>query len=156
MTPTTILLLALAAIPFAVQAEKGADVRVYVFTSPSASGEQTDEEKGRLEAVEDLRGALKKKKGLVIVDDRSQAEVLVEVLDREQREGPAGGFGGKSVTAMGDTIIRVHVTSGEQQADLKGIGQGTWGRAAKDAAERITKWIARQKSDLSFHILQIQ
>jgi hypothetical protein len=146
MTSTAILLLALSTIPFAVPDEKHADARVYVFTSPSASGQHTDEEKGRLEAVEDLRGALKKKKGLVIVDDRSQADVLVDVLDREQREAPAGGFGGKTVTAMGDTIIRVHVTSGEQQADLKGIGQGTWGRAAKDAAERIAKWIARQKS----------
>jgi hypothetical protein len=148
MTLITMLLLALSAIQpaAAVQKEKGPNVRVYVFTSQSASGEHTDEEKGRLEAVDEMRGALKKKKGLAIVDDRSQADVLVEVLGREQRDAPSGGFGGKTITAMGDTIIRVHVSRGEEQADLKGIGQGTFGRAAKDAAERITKWIARRET----------
>jgi hypothetical protein len=143
MTLITMLLLALATNHPAVPAQKRPNVRLYVYTSPSASGQHTEEEKGRLEAVDELSGALKKKKGLAIVDDRSQADVLVEVVGREQREAPSGGFGGKTITAMGDTIIRVHVTSGEEAADLKGIGMGTWGRAAKDAAERITKWIAR-------------
>jgi hypothetical protein len=142
MTVTTMLLMVAALYP-AMWADRRENVRVYVYTSPSASGQHTDEEKGRLEAVDELRGALKKKKGLAIVDDRSQADVLVEVLEREQREAPLGGFGGKKITPMGDTIIRVHVTSGKQQTDLKGIGQGTWGRAAKDAADRILKWIAR-------------
>ncbi|HVD92648.1 MAG TPA: hypothetical protein VNC21_10215 [Vicinamibacterales bacterium] len=146
MSVTTIVLIALAALHPTVWPDGRESVRVYVYTSPSASGEHTDEEKGRLDAVEELRGALKKKKGLAIVNDRSQADVIVEVVEREQREAPVGGFGGKTVTAMGDTIIRVHVTAGEEQADLKGIGQGTWGRAAKDAAERITKWIARREA----------
>jgi hypothetical protein len=152
MTVTTMLLMVAALYP-AMWADQRENVRVYVYTSPSASGQHTDEEKGRLEAVDELRGALKKKKGLAIVDDRSQADVLVEVLEREQREAPLGGFGGKQITPMGDTIIRVHVTSGEQQTDLKGIGQGTWGRAAKDAADRILKWIARleQKHKDSMH-----
>jgi hypothetical protein len=152
MTVTTMLLVVAALYP-AMWADQRENVRVYVYTSPSASGQHTDEEKGRLEAVDELRGALKKKKGLAIVDDRSQADVLVEVLEREQREAPLGGFGGKKITPMGDTIIRVHVTSGKQQTDLKGIGQGTWGRAAKDAADRILKWIARleQKRKDSMH-----
>lgn len=142
MTLTTMLLIAAALHPAAGH-DARENVRVYVYTAPSASGQQSDEEKGRLEAVDELRAALKKKKGLAIVQDRSQADVVVEVLEREQREAPLGGFGGKTITPMGDTIIRVHVTSGEQQADLKGIGQGTWGRAAKDAADRILKWTAR-------------
>ena len=54
-------------------------------------------------------------------------------------------FGGKAVTRMGDTIIRLHVKSGDQESDLKGMGQGTWGRAAKDAADRVVKWIARRE-----------
>jgi hypothetical protein len=143
MTLTTMLLLTLAATSPAMAPEKGPDVRVYVYTSQSASGQHTDEEKERLKAVDDMRDALRKKKGLAIVDDRSQADVLVEVVGREQREPPLGGFGGKTITPMGDTIIRVHTVWGEEQADLKGIGQGTWGRAAKDAADRILKWIAR-------------
>lgn len=146
MSLTTIALIALAALHPVPSMDGRESVRLYVYTASSASGEHSDEEKGRLEAVEELRGALKKKKGLSIVNDRSQADVIVEVLEREQREAPAGGFGGKTVTALGDTIIRVHLRAGDQEADLKGIGQGTWGRAAKDAAERITKWIARRET----------
>jgi hypothetical protein len=145
MSVTTLLLIAMSALPPMTSADVRESVRLYVYTAPSASGQPTDEEKGRLEAVEELRGALKKKKGLSIVNDRSQADVIVEVLEREQREAPLGGFGGKTITGMGDTIIRVHLIAGDDQADLKGIGQGTWGRAAKDAAERITKWIARRE-----------
>lgn len=157
MTMTAMFLIAVTSATLSAAPSPGQreHVRVYVYTTPSASGQHTDEEKGRLEAVDELRSALKKKKGLAIVEDRSQADVLVEVVEREQREAPLGGFGGKTITPMGDTIIRVHVVSGADQADLKGIGQGTWGRAAKDAADRITKWIARKETKVP-HSLGIE
>jgi len=120
-------------------------VRAFVFTETSASGQPTPEEQGRVDAVRDMREALGKKKGISLVTDRANANLLVEVVGREQREEPQGGFGGKSVTRMGDTIIRLHLKSGDAEADLKGMGQGTWGRAAKDAADRILKWIARRE-----------
>jgi hypothetical protein len=120
-------------------------VRVYVFTEVAAAGVRTPDETERLEAVEDMRGALKRKKGITVVDDRAQANVHMEVTGRERREEPAGSFGGKSVTRMGDTIIRLRVKSGSDEAELKGMGLGTWGRAANDAAERFLKWIARRE-----------
>jgi hypothetical protein len=120
-------------------------VRAFVFTATSASGQPTPEEQGRLDAVRHMREALEKKKGISLVTDRASANLLVEVVGREQREEPQGGFGGKSVTRMGDTIIRLHLKSGDAESDLKGMGQGTWGRAAKDAADRILKWIARRE-----------
>jgi len=92
-----------------------------------------------------MREALAQKKGITVVDTREQSNVLMEVLGREQREEPTGSFGGKSITRMGDTIIRVRVKSGEDESDLKGMGQGTWSRAAKDAADRFMKWIARRE-----------
>jgi hypothetical protein len=79
------------------------------------------------------------------VDNRADATLLVEVVDREQGDEPSGPFGGKSITRLGDTIIRLHIRSGQDETDIKGMGQGTWGRAAKDAAERILKWIARRE-----------
>jgi len=120
-------------------------VRAFVFTATGASGEHTPEEQGRLDAVRDVRDALAKKKGITLVNSRADANLLIEVLSREQREEPGGGFGGKSITRMGDTIIRLHLKSGDEESDLKGMGQGTWGRAAKDAADRIVKWIARRE-----------
>jgi hypothetical protein len=134
---------------------QGADrlttVRAFVFTATSASGQPTPEEQGRLDAVRDMREALEKKKGISLVTDRASANLLVEVVGREQREEPQGGFGGKSVTRMGATIIRLHLKSGDAESDLKGMGQGTWGRAAKDAADRILKWIARREPARAKH-----
>ena len=135
---------------FAASGLQGADkvtsVRAFVYTATGASGEHTPEEQGRLDAVRDMRDALGKKKGITLVDSRADANLLIEVLSREQREEPGGGpFGGKTVTRMGDTIIRLHLRSGDEESDLKGIGQGTWGRAAKDAADRVVKWIARRE-----------
>jgi hypothetical protein len=125
--------------------DKLTSVRAYVFTETSASGEHSEEEQGRLEAVKDMREALAKRKGISLVDNRADATLLVEVVGRELRDEGGGGFGGKQITATGDTIIRLHLTSGKDETDLKGMGQGTWGRAAKDAAERILKWVARRE-----------
>jgi hypothetical protein len=120
-------------------------VRVYVFTMTAPTGERSDDEKERLAAVTDMREALGHKKGLTVVDNLEQSNVQMEVLGREQREEPTGSFGGKSITRMGDTIIRLRVRSGEDESDLKGMGQGTYSRAAKDAADRFMKWIARRE-----------
>lgn len=120
-------------------------VRVYVFTETAAAASRSPDELERVEAVTDMRDALKRKKGLTLVDDRAQSNVQIEVIGRERREEPTGSFGGKSVTRMGDTIIRLRVTSGDDEAELKGMGLGTWGRAANDAADRFLKWIARRE-----------
>jgi hypothetical protein len=120
-------------------------VRVYVFTATATAADRSDDEKERLAAVTDMREALAHKKGITVVDTREQSNVQMEVLGREQREEPSGSFGGKSITRMGDTIIRLRVKSGEDESDLKGMGQGTWSRAAKDATERFMKWIARRE-----------
>ena len=120
-------------------------VRVYVYTETAAGSSRSAEETERLGAVSDMRDALRRKKGITVVDDRAQANVEMEVLSRERREEPPGSFGGKSVTRMGDTIIRVRVKSGSEESELKGMGLGTWGRAANDAAERFLKWIARRE-----------
>jgi hypothetical protein len=126
--------------------DKTTTVRAFVFTATGASGEHTEEEQGRLDAVRDVREALEKKKGITLVNARADANLLVEVVGREERVESGGGpFGGKSVTRMGDTIIRLHLKSGDDESDIKGLGQGTWGRAAKDAADRIVKWIARRE-----------
>jgi hypothetical protein len=130
-------------------AAQGADtlttVRAYVFTDTSPSGQPGEDEPGRLDAVRELKEALRKKKGISIVESRGDATLFIEVTGREQKGDVQGGFGGKMITPLGDTIIRFHVSSGGEESDLKGIGQGTWGRAAKDAADRILKWIARRE-----------
>jgi hypothetical protein len=140
------MLLAMFAAAGLQGADKVTTVRAFVYTATGASGEHTAEEQGRLDAARDLRDALSRKKGITLVNSRADANLFIEVLGREQSEEPGGGpFGGKTITRMGDTIIRLHVKSADEESDLKGLGQGTWGRAAKDAADRIVKWIARRE-----------
>jgi hypothetical protein len=128
--------------------QKKPSVTVYVFAA-EVPGAPKEENAAREEAVSDMRDALRKKSGLEVVDTRAGADVLVEVVGREEREGAEGGFGGAAITKMGQMIIRLHVTTGapdNEEVELKGTGQGTWSRAAKDAADRVLKWIARQEA----------
>ena len=142
----TMLALALTtAMALQTPAKDTTSVRVFVFTATAAEGSHEPDEAGRLAAVRDMREALEHKKGITVVQTRAESNVTMEVMGREQGPEPGGGFGGKSITRMGDTIIRLRVATGGEESDLKGLGQGTWGRAAKDAADRFTKWIARRE-----------
>jgi hypothetical protein len=141
MLAPLILSLFVAAVPQG--ADKVTAARVFVFTDLPAGGERTPDEQGRLDAVREVKEALAKKKGITVVDTRADANVIIDVTGREQKDDVQGGFGGKMITPLGDTIIRMHISSGDRESELKGMGQGTWGRAAKDAADRVLKWIAR-------------
>jgi hypothetical protein len=141
---TLTLALSAAAAEATAQPPSPAAPRVYVFTTESpAVAPATDEEKGRLDSVRDIRDALGKKAGLVMVPSASDAHVLVEVAGRETRDAPIGGFGGTSVTPQGEMIVRLHLKYGEHETDIKGVAPGYWSRAAKDAADRAMRWIAR-------------
>jgi hypothetical protein len=148
MLTSSVLILALA-LPAATdratrQPPSSTAPRVFVFTTESKAGPpQTEEEQGRLDSVRDVREALRKKTGLVMVASASDAHVLVEVVGRETREAPIGGFGGMSIGPQGDMIVRLHLKYGEQETDIKGVASGYWGRAAKDAADGAMRWIAR-------------
>jgi len=119
--------------------------RVYVFAAEAAGGQPTDEDHARAEGVRELRDALAKKKQFQIVDTRQDADIIVEVLTREQQDAGEGGFGGAKVTKLANTIIRVRVShaSGGEGSELKGMGLG--GHAVKDAADRIEKWADRDQ-----------
>ena len=66
--------------------QKKPSVTVYVFAA-DVPGAPKEENAAREEAVSDMRDALRKKAGLEIVDTRAGADVLVEVVGREEREG---------------------------------------------------------------------
>lgn len=123
----------------------GPHYKVYVFAAQPASGPTTDQDKARLEGVREMREALAKKKQFQIVDTREDADIIVEVLDREVQDAGEGGFGGAKLTKLATTIIRLRVShaSGGEGSELKGMGAG--GRAVKDAADRIEKWADRDQ-----------
>jgi len=117
--------------------------RVFVYTAEAKGDVKTEEEQGRLDSVRDIREALGHSSKIALVSDASAAEVLVEIVGREKREAPVGGFGGTVVTPLVETIVRLHVKFGDHETEIKGIGKAYWARAAKDGAERLVKWIMR-------------
>ena len=126
------------------QPPSAAAPRVFVYTTESKPGSpRTDEEQERLDSVRDVRDALGKKAGLVMVSTAAEAHVLVEVVAREKRDAPLGGFGGTTLTPQIEAIVRLHLKYGEHETDVKGVAAGYWGKAAKDAADRAMTWIAR-------------
>ncbi len=126
-------------------------VRIYVFATEAAAGSTTPDaaRQAMLAVVRDLREAIRRKAGLSVVDDRAQADVIVEVTDREEQDMGDGGFGGIKLTPLVTTTIRLHVRSGDLATDIKTTAPGTGSRAAKDAAERLLKWIVRNRLDRS-------
>ncbi len=117
--------------------------RVFVFTAEPKETPPTEEEQGRLDSVRDVREALAKKAGIVLVPTAAEAQVLVEVVGREKRDAPVGGFGGAGLTPPIETMVRLHLKIADHEIDIKGVGQAYWARAAKDAADRAVRWIAR-------------
>jgi hypothetical protein len=120
--------------------------RVYIFTAQTKGGVTPEDEQGRVDSVRDLRDALRRNAKIVLVPEADGAQVLVEVVGREKRDAPGGGFGGTVLTPAGETIVRLRVTFGAHETENKGIGQSQWTRAAKDAAARLVKWIQRMSA----------
>ena len=128
----------------AADRSSGPDVTVFI-TATENTGGPTAYQHDLKEATRELRDAVKKKKGLRVVDTADGADVRVEVTNCERRDAGEGGFGGLKVTPLSETIIRFHVKAGDAESDLKGVGEAYWSRAAKDGAERLLKWIARHE-----------
>lgn len=126
---------------FSAPPDKRPPARIFVYTAQAASGGVSEDEQGRLDSMRDLQDLLARRKSdFTLVTSADDAEVIVEVLNREERDVPQGGFGGASMTRFRETIVRLRVKSGEKQSELKGIGQPSWKAAAKDVVERLTKW----------------
>jgi len=115
--------------------------RIFVTTGRSSDGVASEEENGRLEAVATLQEQLRGKSQFTLVQSAGEAQLVVEVINREERDMGQGGFGGASLTKFRETIVRVKVSAGADQSELKGVGQGSWKSAAKDLVERLSKWV---------------
>ena len=81
-------------------------VRVHVWTAPPTTDPPSDDERGRLDSVRDLTEALRRESKLVLVDSPDEAQVSVEVVNREERDLGGGGFGGSELTPLRETIVR--------------------------------------------------
>jgi len=139
-----LVVLAVALLPAGqghVQKGPAVTIRVHVWTATPTTDPPSDEERGRLDSVRDLTEALRRESKLVLVDSPDEAQVSVEVVNREERDLGGGGFGGSELTPLRETIVRLQVRAGAQMGEMKGSGRGSWSAAAKDVAKRLVAWI---------------
>ena len=68
------------------RSDKRAAIRVYVTTVDHRRGNEAATPSGLEDSTTDVREALAKRKGLAIVPTAEEAQVRVEVVDREERD----------------------------------------------------------------------
>jgi hypothetical protein len=138
LSTLVLLLLASSAPAAADQRVPARRVHIAAAHSPDAS---VEERRGLEDSATDLRDALQGRSEVALVASADEAEVRIEVVNREERDASTGGFGGQSLTPFRETIVRLRIESGGDSSALKGIGRSSWKAAAKDAAERVRKWL---------------
>jgi hypothetical protein len=138
-------------------------LKVFCFTKPNESGFVDKSSEGRADSLKDLKESIAKKKDwLALVEAASQADITVELLERQVV--PAGRTAasvktykdskGKLVTtrtesrAINNYTIRAVMRAGSYQNEMTGVVSsesaatwaGQWRSAAGHIAGEIEKW----------------
>ncbi|MFN8575097.1 MAG: hypothetical protein U0132_23795 [Gemmatimonadaceae bacterium] len=112
-------------------------IHVFVFTAPPDAGLVPFDQKDREDSVHDLRRALGRRLPgwTALVRERSDGEVLVEVMGRE-RKGD-------------DRTVHLRLNVGDQTLTLDGTNDDRdWSDAAGNAARRIAGWFKTNERQL--------
>jgi hypothetical protein len=125
--------------------------KVFVFTSSPPEGIIDEGSKQRTDSVNDLRGALKNKRNLTVVDEKEAADVSIEVLDRGWQDN------GKTTTKTTatkwtgiqsqtepdqDMDLAVRLTAGSYETVLHSRPAGiVWRVHASEIAKKVDKWV---------------
>lgn len=138
-------------LPLIVVAAEPKPVTVFITTAGAKDG-FTDPSKENIDTANDLRSRLYGKKGLALVRNREDAQVVLTVMGRETAQVTAGFLGDPAR----DRSIRVRLSAGEFETDLTASAQGgtlgsggAWGRAAGKIAGQVEDWIKRNRAKIS-------
>jgi hypothetical protein len=138
-------------------------LKVFCFTPPAEAGFVDKSSQGRADSLKDLKESIAKKKDwLELVEAASQADVTVEVLDRQvvsagrtaARVSTHTDSKGKTVTTRTESrpinnyMLRTVMRAGSYQNEMTGVVSsesaatwaGQWRSAAGQIAGEIEKW----------------
>ena len=136
-------------------------IRVFVHTEIAG---QASEMNDRRQSVKDMAAAVARhKKSLVVVDDESKADVVIEILDRavtvpkvvlglQPRPGDPSSIAGMNGPVR-IAVLRAKLTSGNlapvfTNKNKPAESQGGWKAAADDIGQQIDKWIGERRADI--------
>jgi|SRR6185295_1245099 len=129
------------------------DKPIAIFvTSDGAANGFTDPNKGNQDTMKDLRGSLKGRKSIALVDTREAADIVLVVMSREKAQITAGLLGDPAR----DVTVRIKFvyagTETEMSASAQGgamMSGGAWGRAAGKVAKQVEQWIETNRAKLT-------
>jgi hypothetical protein len=119
-----------------------------VFVGAQIKDGFVDIDRGVLNSIKDLKGELSGRKGIQIVEDKTEARLVLEVLSRGATSSAGGGAMGMPIGASTfvipfgtiglATILRV----GTYEKAIVFQNCQTWRHCAKLVAEDVQTWIA--------------
>lgn len=112
-------------------------IRVYVFTTPPARPAfPTPDDRDRRDSVKDMIWEINRWFEFDVVNDRGEAEIMVEILGRE--------IDPRNADRM---VVHCRVTSGGDVMIVDGLEE-RWLAAAQDAAGQIRRWAKSHKAEI--------
>jgi hypothetical protein len=122
---------------------------VYV-TSAGAMNGMTDPSKDNQDSVKDLRGALKGKPHLALVDRADEAVIILTVQNRGRSQFTASGFGPGRDVALAVTLKYKDAESVLSASALGGtmVTGGAWKKAAGKIADQVGAWVTANTGKL--------
>jgi hypothetical protein len=128
-------------------------IPIYVTSIGAANG-MTDPNKDNQDTAKDLRDALKGRPGLVLVNDREAATIVLIVQSREKAQITAGFLG-----AGRDCTVRVTFLYKDVEQDMSASASGGtlssgggWSRAAGKVAKQVEHWIKANREQLTTEV----
>ena len=137
-------------------------IRVFVHTEIAG---QASEMADRRQSVKDMTAAIAgRKKSMVVVDDESKADVVLEILDRavnvpkvvmgiqQPRPGDPSAIAGMNGPVR-IAILRAKLTSGDLAPTFTNKNKPAesangWKAAAEDIGQQVDKWIGERRADI--------
>ncbi len=142
----------------AVTAQDDQRIRVYL-KAPDASGFVDETTKGQRDTFADLSARLAKKKQLKVVESAEQADVVLEILDRDIKD--TGGSSTSTVRAptgllsstSKDTTkaVTIQLSAGTYRTTFTGTADqliGAWKYIAGKLADSVEKWAKENASQV--------
>jgi len=139
---TALSVLAVLVASISLHAQKAPTVSVYVTSAGAANG-LTDPSKDNQDSVKDLKGALKGKKILALVERAEDADLVLTVQNRSRAAFTATAVGPGRDVALAVTLKYKDTESMLSASALGGAGitGGAWKKAAGKIADQVEGWV---------------
>jgi len=135
---------------YGARAEPKERVNVFLFTENEAGGFIDADAQERGDALNAMREQIQKKAKdrVAVVGTREEADVTVQVLSRTRLDSGQEDMRSSRWPYVGE-VVRAKLSAGDYSTEIVGQNDGrvlhTWRTAARNAADRVDRWITANR-----------